>query len=182
MSMQFNGRWIRTVAIGWFVLGLVWAPVAFSQQSSLPARVWRSADRSESVEATLVDYAPDDRVVTLESTDGRTLTIPLKFLSSSDRRYVRAWRKRQASASSTAPSVESDEPSDQEVPAAAEDKADDKAVARIRRSKARLTNLYGIRWAPDMTAALEIAQGGDGTRDDRPVMWFRVLGDLQGPM
>jgi len=39
--------------------------------------------------------------------------------------------------------------------------------------------LYGIRWQPEMEDALAKAAGEATPDDDRPVMWFRVLGELE---
>ncbi len=49
-------------------------------------------------------------------------------------------------------------------------------------SSPKSTSLFGIDWVPTMSQALQLASGKTGTGDDRPVMCFRVLGDLQGPM
>ena len=40
----------------------------------------------------------------------------------------------------------------------------------------------GIQWVPELSQALQLAGGKKGNADDRPVMCFRVLGDLRGHM
>jgi hypothetical protein len=42
--------------------------------------------------------------------------------------------------------------------------------------------LYGIAWQPKVEAALKKAAGGSSPLDDQPVMWFRVLGQLDDGM
>ena len=42
--------------------------------------------------------------------------------------------------------------------------------------------LYGITWQPEVEDALTLATGETTPSDDRPVMWFRVLGELDGGM
>lgn len=54
-------------------------------------------------------------------------------------------------------------------PAARPAKGKPQKPGKVRRA-------YGQRWEPSLTAALERA--GKGKR--RPVLWFRVLGDLTG--
>ena len=39
--------------------------------------------------------------------------------------------------------------------------------------------LYGIRWQPAMQDALAEASGAATPDDDLPVLWFRVLGELE---
>ena len=42
--------------------------------------------------------------------------------------------------------------------------------------------LYGIGWQSKIEDALTLAAGETTPSDDRPVMWFRVLGELDGGM
>mgnify|MGYP005842042787 CR=1 FL=1 len=42
--------------------------------------------------------------------------------------------------------------------------------------------LHGIKWQPKTEEALTLAAGRPGPTDDRPVMWFRVLGQLDDGM
>jgi hypothetical protein len=43
-------------------------------------------------------------------------------------------------------------------------------------------NLHGTHWLADRDAALQLARGDESPADDRPVLWFRVLGNLSGFM
>jgi hypothetical protein len=42
--------------------------------------------------------------------------------------------------------------------------------------------LHGIKWQPVTEEALTLAAGRPGPSDDQPVMWFRVLGQLDDGM
>ncbi len=128
-------------------------------------RTWTSADRTETLHATLVEYAEDSSSVVLRTGTGQTLAIPLKKLSNVDRRYVRNYRKQRLRQS---PAVS--------IP----------ANARPTRVSGNVVNeadsLFGIQWAPSVETALATARGKETRDDDRPVMLFRVLGDLRGLM
>jgi hypothetical protein len=39
-------------------------------------------------------------------------------------------------------------------------------------------DLYGVRWQPSLERALEVATPREGAA--KPIVWFRVLGDLDG--
>jgi hypothetical protein len=42
----------------------------------------------------------------------------------------------------------------------------------------RPTTMYGVRWHPTLASAIEAAAPDEGTA--KPIVWFRVLGDLDG--
>lgn len=56
--------------------------------------------------------------------------------------------------------------------------------ARLRSSESagESVRLHGINWQPKAEEALTLAAGRPGPLDDRPVMWFRVLGQLDDGM
>jgi|GEM_PF-4664434 len=47
---------------------------------------------------------------------------------------------------------------------------------------ASVDRIHGVRWLADENVARKIASGGEGPNDDRPLVWFRVLGDMTGFM
>ena len=49
-------------------------------------------------------------------------------------------------------------------------------------NSAQPKKLFGIEWTPRIENALLAAKGNESPEDDRPVMWFRVLGQLDGDM
>ncbi|MEN8681061.1 MAG: SHD1 domain-containing protein [Akkermansiaceae bacterium] len=51
-----------------------------------------------------------------------------------------------------------------------------------KRDSGQAVKLYGITWQPEVEDALTLASGKATPIDDRPVMWFRVLGKLDGGM
>ncbi len=65
----------------------------------------------------------------------------------------------------------------------------DQAYVRDRNARSRAAErgrepvrLHGIEWQPEIEDALELAAGRPGPLDDQPVMWFRVLGQLDDGM
>ena len=57
-----------------------------------------------------------------------------------------------------------------------------KEQAGQSKSGGKPIKLYGIQWQPKMEEALSEAAGQSAPSDDRPVMWFRVLGQLDDGM
>lgn len=49
-------------------------------------------------------------------------------------------------------------------------------------SPERVVSIRGINWFRDLSDASRAAAGGETPDDDRPIMCFRVLGDLSGFM
>ena len=47
---------------------------------------------------------------------------------------------------------------------------------------AKATEVSGIRWVNSLNDATEIATGSEDSADDKPIMCFRVLGDVAGFM
>jgi hypothetical protein len=117
-------------------------------------RTWTSADRSAKIKATLSQYDPETGAIQLILSDGTTRSIFREMISTSDRRYLRGYLKRETSR---------------------------EEIIGPESSPATFP-LFGIQWVPDLSQALQLASGRTGKADDRPVMCFRVLGDLRGPM
>lgn len=61
----------------------------------------------------------------------------------------------------------------------------DQAYVRNLNARSRAgepVRLHGIEWQPEIEDALKLAAGRSGPLDDQPVMWFRVLGQLDDGM
>ena len=146
--------------------------------SSQENRTWTSRNGKHTTVATLTDYDTQSKTVILLNQDGATIHVPLKKLSRSDQRFV---KRAQSPKSVPNQSGKNDTAVD-----ADEKKTSRKRFTRKRtanRSKSYDTELgYGIQWTPGMENALASAAGSVSSDDDRPVMWFRVLGDLKGYM
>ncbi len=58
------------------------------------------------------------------------------------------------------------------------------SVANIGTSAAngQADRVHGVRWFDNESQARKIATGKDGSQDDKPLVWFRVLGDMTGFM
>jgi hypothetical protein len=150
---------LRTLLTVFVVLMLTTSGVAARPE---PIRQWTDDTGTFQVKATLAEISESGETVKLRLEDGKFATVPLDRLSESDRRYVTSRSRRKNSASAT---PASDQPS-----------------AISKHKTAPTTRLFGIDWHPSVDQAREAARGTSSPSDDRPVMCFRVLGDLNGFM
>lgn len=135
---------------------------AVGSAADAPMRTWTDRSGEYRVEARFVSFQ-DDRVQ-LQTTDGSPLSVAIEMLSASDRIYVTSLVRRYQVALQKRPL----------------DLADLTAKPADRtRAKAALTakQLFGIGWYT-IDEAIDLA----GRDDAKPVMWFRVLGSLNGFM
>lgn len=133
-----------------------------------PMRQWSSRDNRQSVEASFQSYDPEAKQVTLQLQNGESLVVDLNELGRSDQRYVKSARNRLG----TVDDAQSKGVIKKEV-----------TPARPKhRDSSKVTTAYGIHWTPGIENALSNATGSESSEDDRPVMWLRVLGDLNGFM
>ena len=160
----------------WAVCAVLMAVLATALSASPltaeePYRLWTSEDGNYQVMAKLTDYDKKIDLLTLTKQDGDSLLVAIDKISASDQRYLRSFQ------SSRSQRVLADPlPQNEATPT---------KKTKQRNKKAKQPNfktLYGIDWIPDMKTALSHATGKPTTNDDRPVMWFRVLGDLKGLM
>lgn len=171
MQMIERIRWTGPV----LAAALMLAPTGLSAQDS-SFRLWTSRDRSETVVARMTGYDPDQRQVTLEDQAGHRRTVELKQLSATDQRFVRR----------AAPEQRQEPAGDAVMPAPSGQtsvaKRDNSPPRKGRRTNRDTThNLYGIDWQTDFDSGFA-DRGGRTADEQRPVMWFRVLGDLDGFM
>ncbi|MFK8112346.1 MAG: SHD1 domain-containing protein [Rubripirellula sp.] len=122
-----------------------------------PLRTWKDDSGTFEVEATLVGVV--DGSATMELADGTKVDVPLDRLSGSDRRYIaREARKSSPVRSTTAGNNFGDN--------------------KVRDTEQR----YGIRWHRTLDGAVSEAGFASRPSSERPIMCFRVLGDLDGFM
>ncbi len=137
------------------VLSLGLAVLTTYIRADEPLRKWTDKSGEYEVEAKLVSISSDGNTVSIELRDHQTVDVAIERLSSDDRRYL--LRKRLQS----------------------------RRVAADRRRQqlpqSRTVNLYGINWHQTLESALAAVQPSKVGRD-RPIMCFRVLGDLAGFM
>lgn len=123
-------------------------------------RQWTDDSGTFQVRATLVEISESGDTVKLRLEGGKFATVPLERLSESDRRYVETRSKQN--------------PTSDRKPASADPAANSNKVSQTR--------LFGIDWHASVEQARESARGTASPRDDKPVMCFRVLGELEGFM
>lgn len=118
------------------------------------------------LEARVVAYDFADQQVTLVARDGAEQKVAISELSDSDKRLIVKALERQLFQRSKR------DPGGNATTA-------EGTAAIPRRGQAAADSVH---WHADLNQALEIARGGESDGDDRPLIWFRVLGDLRGLM
>ena len=139
---------------------------AVADETAEDYRTWSDDSGEHQVEAALVDYVQGK--VRLSKKDGGEVTIAYRRLSDVDRQYVRDVISRRKEAET--PTVSPFNPSTPS-PSTVDDMAVERSVPREQKTK----ELYGIQWVDSLDRAVE-ATGL------KPIVWFRVLGDLEGFM
>lgn len=161
----------KTLLLEFGLIGLLLFSVACQcsgQDTSVanePTRKWTSRDGDETVEARFEFYDPKTKVVSIVLEDGHAHEVALNKLSRADRKYVQALVRDGTS-----------------QPTSSRKSGLDLEARENHGKNAGTTRLFGIQWTPDMEVALQSAAGDDSNRNDRPVMWMRVLGELDGLM
>jgi hypothetical protein len=121
------------------------------------------------VEATLDTYG--DGTVRLKKPDGDEIVLKLEQLSTRDQGYVRRENRRRLSVRRGGAAS----PANDNV-AFGQLAADQEPQSAPRRlAGANSECLYGINWYDSPVSAIAAKQ-------DKPILWFRVLGDLDGFM
>ena len=146
-----------------FILAMtVLAVQVQSVSAARPERVrkWTDGTGTFRVNATLSEISESGDSVKLRLEDGKYATVPIERLSESDQRYVES-RLRQNQGSEQKP---------------------DSLKTATNSKKLATTRLFGIDWHPSVDQARGSAQGTASPRDDKPVLCFRVLGELDGFM
>ncbi len=189
---------ISSMAILSLAVIFVMAPAALSAQElrSYEPRRWQDSQKNYAVEARLLEYDRPNRMVILQRTDDAIIQVPIDKLRYVDKRYV--LRNEVESREVESREVESKEVESGEVEkdltdqgASAEEQQtggllENEIVDRaadLKRRDIDLVELYGVNWVRDFDDASTLAGGSTkSTDDDKPIIWFRVLGDLEGFM
>lgn len=160
-----------------FVTTWIYLMLAFSMPTKAfcqdQMRHWSSRNGDETVEARFQSFNPKSKTISIQLRDGRTLQVGLKQLSRADRRYVSNRHRDRTDKFDNLPAAG----------AANENRIDDKGRKGGKyRKSSKPVRAFGINWIPGIQSALQHAFAGESSQDDRPVMWMRVLGDLEGFM
>lgn len=138
-------------------------------------RAWSDLSEKHQMQGTLVARNMVTKRIKLERADQSTIEVELDKLRDSDRNYV---------ARQTAKLKRLEQRPKTKV----DDTASDKNPFTETDSQKRLADSTkpqrssGIDWHTDPIQAARVARGSEPTSDDRPIIWFRVLGDLEGYM
>ena len=157
IAKPLNCFWVFTV-----LTAISCGPLA-AQENGL--RQWTSRDGTETAFARLSEYDSATRVVTLVDQSGALRDVKLERLALADQRFVQRFERNQ------------DQP---------DGRIGDSMVRKTSNSrpanrKRPTVDLYGIQWQRDFETAMATADGR-AESDRQPIMWFRVLGDLDGFM
>lgn len=141
-----------------FALIGIWTTDPVCSASDVQFRTWTDASGNHSVEADFVAFEGGN--VRLLKSDGAPILVPYKVLSAPDQNYVRDRLRQSRILVSRKPTP----------------------VAKLRTNRlkshpADANAQHGINWFPANSVST-IASG----EDPKPVMWFRVLGALDGFM
>ncbi|MEZ6096211.1 MAG: hypothetical protein R3C03_18630 [Pirellulaceae bacterium] len=144
-----------------------------SDAHSQLTRAWSLKDGS-TVNATFVSYDKQtDTLILKNESDGSEVSLGLRDLESKDRGFAR----KLANAVRRGELTVGDGNMDSSVQTANE------KVTNTVPASGKTQSLYGINWQPNMEVAQAVASGkSDSPSDDHPIMWFRVLGELDGFM
>lgn len=121
------------------------------------SRTWIDSTGSFKIEATFVSF--ERGRVTLRPKSGKEIAVPFGRLSSDDQNYVQKLTRRTS----------------------LNEGGERKSIpSRPTRAKidSKPDEMYGIKWQDSVDDAVKIAS----MTNDKPIMWFRVLGDLNGLM
>lgn len=155
-------RWSFLLSVAVLALGLT--PFA-SADELLRLRL---RDGSGPVEVRLIAWDFRNQRLTVELADGSRRELGPADLHDSDRRAVDKLLNRQLSGR---------DPGNPPAPPNAADPA-----YLTGSDTTRDVELHGVHWLADRDEALRLALGKEAADDDRPVLWFRVLGNLSGFM
>ena len=135
-------------------------------------RTWKSQNQKHAVQAKFDDYDANSKQVTLINRDGKTITVKLDQLSSSDQKHVVRRHKRLVAEKNAA-----------DNPFKVVGNETTKKTPHSARKETPIIARWGIEWTPGLENAQTVALGNRrNTKDDRPIMWFRVLGNLEEHM
>ena len=138
------------------LLSLGLAVLTTYSRADEPLRKWTDKTGEHKVEAKLVSISSDGKTVSIELRDHQTIDVAIERLSSDDRRYLLRQKRLQSKRLA----------SDQK---------------RQELQQRRTVKLYGVDWHQTLESALAAGQPSK-VGADKPIMCFRVLGDLAGFM
>jgi len=156
---------ILVVAIVFACMG-----TASAQDSQQKLLRWFDVQAKQSVRAFFEEV--DNGIVKLKTKNGESYSIAVDRLSSANQRYI---KNLQAKSNDPAAAAKNDA-----QPQAVPENNDAQPVAKpIAGSLAKPKTMYGVRWEPmdNLVTDQKIPDA-----ENKPVFWFRVLGDLEGFM
>ena len=149
--------------------------LATAQDSKQKLLRWSDVQTKQSIRAYFDGL--ENGVVTLKTNSGETYSIAVDRLSSANQRFIRNLE--------TNGNDQADSQNDKDQPPAVPNNNDrinqagQQAAQPIERIPDVTQKMYGIRWQP-MDKLLTNQPIADA--ENKPVFWFRVLGDLEGLM
>jgi len=166
--MIVSSTWIRNaLSLSVCVLAALSCDALFAgDRADATTRTWTDITGKFQIDASFEGYKIG--LVSLRKTDDDLISVPMNRLSSSDQRYVRYELRRKQVAT-----TKDDSEAESEVKPEPSRNDDAEPIANTKR-------MAGIDWRCTVKSVQTAANNDDGTQ--RPVMWFRVLGDMEGFM
>ena len=146
--------------------------------SDTKSRQWSDSSGQNDMSARLISLDQQNKTVMLQADDATTVEVPLADLSISDRKYI----KRQTSRVQRAARRDDHARRSEKKDSASESSLDTRRPDKGNRQADGAHRLYNIDWHVRPESARLAAAGKEGAKDDQPIMWFRVLGSLDGYM
>ena len=169
-------KWILTFTVTCFALvnqALAQTDDMVIKFADTNPRVWADSSNQNQITARLLSRNTQDNKVSLECGDGMIIEVLLSDLPISDRKYI---ARKTSQAKRAAHRLKSQRPSgDTDLGVDASQNAQPSRKPDGKVGKPRRVNK--IDWHRSPQTARTAA-----TADDRPIIWFRVLGDLEGYM
>ena len=171
--MIVSSIWMQRTLVACLCIAALACHVLQAEDSTADhkVRTWTDITGKFHIEASFEGY--NIGLVDLRKIDDTLISVPLKELSSSDQRYVRyELRQRRVVKSSDKSEAETVAES-ANVKSDSDEKEDAEAITKTKK-------IAGIDWHCTVDSVQAAANSDDGKQ--RPVMWFRVLGDMEGFM
>jgi hypothetical protein len=140
-------------------------------QNSGEERIWTDNTGQNTLAARFLSYDKENDQVVLLTSNNETKTLSLSDFSRADQRLIRKFAAQAQRAENANPKRD-----------AIDDALTGQASSSTANGERNPNRLNGIDWFVSAESASTAATASERPDDDRPIAWFRVLGELDGFM
>lgn len=178
-------RWrpiiMAAIAVSCMAIHCEFASSQETEKIEFSERNWTDSSGQHSVRGIL--FSCENGIVTLKKADGKFVEIDRKQLSASDQRYVANHLRRARAAERDAilkakQGSTAAKKSNVDSGAATDAHRDTEKRTEVIKGLPQPKKMFGVNWYKTAQEASQVANAND----DKPIVWFRVLGDLAGHM